>query len=252
MDTLFSLHTKRIVWLYAFLYLTELGFILLVYYLADMLLLMFSFISMLMLLMFAYAHLLISRRVRGVARMVEIRHSEWRVERELSLLREFALMTQSWTVTRWILLTYVTISLNTALPLLAAFVYVVYNGVAPTLQLAFVGAYVAYALLCVLALSQVRRNFYLRAIVLSFCKVLPAKEDVVAYARTRWAVNVNTLFAAQRQNNSKAVAYGELMRSFYSTEAHKRTADAISFSEKTRNVVAPSSSKRPKRKPKNK
>jgi hypothetical protein len=153
--------------------------------------------------------------------MVVLRKWEWEVDRELAPVREFALMTQSWSLARWVVATYVsTFLVHVALPTLALLVFFVVNGIAPTRSLAFVLVYTGVHAACALLLFRVRRNIYRYGVVASFHKMLPTRMSVEQYSTNRWACTVNGLYNSQRTGTLGTIDGDSMLRTLTNIQPH--------------------------------
>lgn len=262
MDALFALHAKRVAWLYILFYAFDLGFAFWVYanYLGELLMLLFSFLSLLTLALHIYAHSLLLSRVSGVARMVELRSSAGLPERNLPPVREFALLTQSWPIARWVLVTHATLFIVASLAALLTLVYFVAHATLLPPHIGFVALYLVVTGATLLMLAAANRNFYRRAVADSFRRVFPTQAAVERYARARWACAVNALYDTQSLESLADETSSKLLRSLRSIEG-AAPRNATTFSNNLRSSSSSSSgggggsaaaSKRTKKRPKRK
>jgi hypothetical protein len=242
-DALFALHAKRVAWLYIFFYVADLGFAFWIYanYLGELLMLMFSGLSLLAFALHIYAHSLLLTRVGGVARMVELRSSSGVPERNLPPVREFALLTQSWPIARWVLVTHATLAAVTGLLALLTLVYFVAHASLLPPRIGFVALYIVSTVVCLLLLNAANANFYRRAVVDSFRRVLPTPSAVERYARARWACAVNALYDTQSAESLADEAASKLLRSLRTVDG-AAPRNATAFSNNLRAPAASSSS----------
>ena len=258
MDALFALHAKRVAWLYIVFYAFDLGFAFWIYanYLGELLMLLFSFLSLLTFALHIYAHSLLLTRVSGVARMVELRAATGLPERNLPPVREFALLTQSWPVARWVLVTHATLAVVASLAALLTLVYFVAHATLLPPHIGFVALYLFETGVTLLILAAANRNFYRRAVVDSFRRVLPTQAAIERYARARWSCAVNALYDTQSLESLADETSSKLLRSLRSIEG-AAPRNATTFSNNLRSssaaaAAAAASSKRTKKRQKRK
>jgi hypothetical protein len=185
--------------LYFILYAGDIAVIVWVWthYWEELWMIALSDVSFLCLALHIIGHYLLTRPVRGAIRMVQVRDASnmplWR----LPWLSEFRLLTQSWSIVRWMIFSYVTCIVGPALAALVVLLFYLVDAVL-TKNLVFVVVFCAWQLTSSCALRAAVNVFYQNAVVGSFRSVFADSRAVKKYAAARCATAVNQLLSEIR------------------------------------------------------
>lgn len=205
LDALFARSCRVVGCLYTTSYFIDGAFIAWIQlrYWGDLLLLMFSALALVSIALHFWAHLLIVQRCDGVINMVHVRGVA--PATDLSPVREFALMTQCWSIARWFVVGVATLAILSLATAIAFLVYASARVDDWRRNIEVPAAFLVWQLLALAMLYRVLSNFYYTAVVRNFCVVFPSASAVRAYTRSLWATKVNGLLECARRGKSARV-----------------------------------------------